>query len=231
MPRCNRHFHFPCAIKSNCVFYVDNTISCLDHVPANSPESDIVRMFDMYLCCYIKRDITRQIGSTISNGELVNDDPATGQSNSYILKFGSYLLSQIGLINHQSNPHNSQVIFPIGYESMVIISVNCPMTDPNACKKPEYNKQKQYPYFSSNRIINNQIINGHHEEIPVINIPKPKFVAETSKERKFVKFSVTEETLPDTSSSIATSETTHHNLKQIIFTFNYKRFTSIDAVY
>ena len=125
-PKCNKWYHFPCALKCNNLFFCDNSISCPEHAPTGDDlvEQDLVRQFDMYLCCYIKRDLNQQIASVLSNGEMINED-FNQVENRYIIKLGSFLLGNIGKVvpEFMWESTSKTAIFPVGYESMVVVRV------------------------------------------------------------------------------------------------------------
>lgn len=69
--KCNKWYHFPCALKNGNLMFIDNSMCCPEHIPTNLAQDDIIKNFNMFVCATIKRDIPKQISNIISNGELI----------------------------------------------------------------------------------------------------------------------------------------------------------------
>jgi histone-lysine N-methyltransferase MLL3 len=103
--RCANSYHFPCAIKDQCMFFKDKTLLCTQHaLKIQSPEE--MKSFVVYRRVFVNRDEQKQIASMIHMGD------------NNLLRIGNLVFVNIGqLLPHQLQAfHTPNYIYPVGYK-------------------------------------------------------------------------------------------------------------------
>ncbi|KAL1490323.1 hypothetical protein ABEB36_013038 [Hypothenemus hampei] len=105
-PRCSNVYHLPCAVRDNCVFFKDKTISCTAHVPKNEKDNELTTLL-VGRRVYVNRDENRQVAAVMHHSDTNN-----------LLRVGSLIFLNVGqLLPHQLQTfHSPNYIYPIGYK-------------------------------------------------------------------------------------------------------------------
>ncbi|GFN93149.1 histone-lysine N-methyltransferase [Plakobranchus ocellatus] len=107
--RCTNSYHLPCAQARGCMFYLDKTLLCPNHIPKVPMDNELSSLVVLRRV-YINRDEDRQVASMLHQEE--------GQCS---LRIGSLILHNIGqLLPHQilcGKFNSKDYIYPVGFRT------------------------------------------------------------------------------------------------------------------
>ncbi|RUS74026.1 hypothetical protein EGW08_018225 [Elysia chlorotica] len=108
-PRCTNAYHLPCAQARSCMFYLDKTLFCPNHIPKLPLGNELTNLVVLRRV-YVNRDEDRQVASMLHQEE--------GQCS---LRIGSLILHNVGqLLPHQilcGKFNSKEYIYPVGFRA------------------------------------------------------------------------------------------------------------------
>ncbi|XP_059154742.1 histone-lysine N-methyltransferase 2C-like isoform X4 [Physella acuta] len=108
-PRCTNAYHLPCARSKGCMFYLDKTLLCPNHIPKLAIGNEMSSLVVLRRV-YINRDEDRQVASMFHQ-----------EDGHCSLRIGSLILHSIGqLLPHQilcGKFNTKDYIYPVGFRT------------------------------------------------------------------------------------------------------------------